>query len=502
MKSGRLSKFKSLHDEQAYRAAYFCELARLIKDLGLCNAFERSALSIEPTHPVPPSRLGGQISKLPGLERLGAKHAELKLSLMSLPMVATFAPESEAPTLMRGPLRSPLYLLDPLYGFVYFLRRDGKYHNHCFAIDFWQSRLKSMPKGLSTTLWKNRSDNMLSGGALSGRTLFSDLIPVELDPLRRSQVPEIVVHTESDLLEIVATLKAGSIKSPNVQLWFRGQSTDYQVPNRQELVRIGITPYSNISESNLTPSLYRKYDTYLERPESFERLLMELAQWVDVAKQLIPEDPLLASAFSRSNPHARSSDGLSSFQRGLLLQQYGAPSAYLDITSDPLVAAWFATRRCKQNASGQLTFHRHVWDTSDPSTWPTIFVFPLVEGVHPFLELSSIIPSAVALRPHRQSCGLLGGAGNLARNYCARYVGLKLRLDPRFVLNRPMDVSFLFPSESEDFTLAALKGAGLTSEERLYPVTEVLNKADADCSADEELVGLNKSCSTSAAGSN
>ena len=489
MKSGRLSKLESLQEEQAHRAAYFCELTEVIKSLGLWNAFERSALSVEPTHPVPPSRLGNQISKLTGLTRLGSKHLELKLSLLSLPMVAAFAPDSEAPTLMKGPLRSPLYLLDQLYGFGYFLQRDGKYHNHCFAIDFWQSRLKSMPSELSSALWKNRSDNMLSGGAFAGRLLFDDLVPVEPDPLRRSQVPEVVVHSESHLLEIVTTLKAGSAKLPNVQLWFRGQSTDYQVPNRQELVRIGITPYSNIPESDLTPSLYRKYDAYLERLESFETMLLELAQWVDVAKRLIPEEPLLASEFTRSCPHALSSHGLTSFQRGLLLQQYGAPSAYLDITSDPLVAAWFATHRCKQNAKGQLSFHRHVWASSDPSTWPTIFIFPLVKGAHPFLELSSIIPSTVALRPNRQSCGLLVAAGNLARNYCARYLGLKLRLDPRFVLSRPMEASYLFPPESEDATLTALKGSGFTLGDRLYPVTEVLHKTYADDRSAQELVG-------------
>ena len=260
--------------------------------------------------------------------------------------------------------------------------------------------------------------------------------------------------------------------------------TDYQVPSRQELIRIGITPYSNIPESDLTPSLYRKYDADLERLESFEKMLLELAKWVDAAKRLIPEELFLASEFTRSSPHALSSRGLTSFQRGLLLQQYGAPSAYLDITSDPLVAAWFATHRCKQNAKGQLSFHRHAWATSDQSTWPTIFIFPLVKGAHPFLELNSILPSTVALRPHRQSCGLLGGAGNLARNYCARYLGLKLRLDPRFVLSRPMEASYLFPPESEDATLTALKGAGLNSGHRRYPVTEVLLNACADDCSD------------------
>lgn len=472
-KSARLSKFKSLHPEQAKRAAYFCELTELIGTLNLGNAFERSALSVEPTHPIPPTRLGDQISKLTGVKGIGSKHAGLKLSLLSLPMVAAFAPSSEAAWLSKGPLRSPLYLLDPLYGFGYFFQRDGKFHNHCFAIDFWQSRLKSMPPGLATKLWQNRSDNMLSGGAFSGRLLFSDLVPTEPEALRRSTVPEITVRSESHLLEIIAALQAGATKLPNVQLWFRGQRTDYQVPNRSELIKLGITPYSNIPESDFTPSLYRRYDGCLESIEQFEALLLELAQWADTASHLLPEEPLLVSEFAQNTPHALSAHGLTSFQRGLLLQQYGAPSAYLDITSDPFVAAWFATHRCAQNG-GQLSFQRHTWETLDPSSWPTIFVFPLVKGAHPFLELSSILPNSTALRPHRQSCGLLGGAGNLARNYCARYLGLKLRLDPRFVLSRPMDASFLFPPDTEDAALAALKRAGFSSGYRQYPVTEVI----------------------------
>jgi hypothetical protein len=473
-KSARLRKFSSLHKEQAHRAAYFCELAELIGTLGLRNAFERSALSVEPTHPVPPSRLASQISKLIGSRELGARQSELKLSLLSLSMVAAFAPDSDATKLLEKQFHSPLYLLDPLYGFVYFRQRDGKFHNHCFAIDFWQSRLRSMPIEVASDQWERRSDNMLSGGILAGRLLFSNIVPAESDNVRRSSAPEIAIHSESHLLEIISALQAGATKLPNVQLWFRGQSTDYQVPNRNELIKLGITPYSNIPESDLTPSLYRRYDAFLESVELFERLLLELAQWVDSANRLIPEDPLLSSAFTRSAPHALSSDGLTSFQRGLLLQQYGAPSAYLDITSDPLVAAWFATHRCKQNARGHLSFSRHTWNASDPSSWPTIFVFPLVNGAHPFLELSSILPNSVALRPHRQSCGLLGGAGNLARNYCARYLGLKLRLDPRFALTRPMHTSFLFPPDTEDAALAALKVAGFTSENRLYPLTEAL----------------------------
>lgn len=139
--------------------------------------------------------------------------------------------------------------------------------------------------------------------------------------------------------------------------------------------------------------------------------MFEMAQWVDAARQLISDDPKLINEFSSRAPRAISIDSLTSFQRGLLLQQYGAPSAYLDITSDPMVAAWFAIQRCKQSNSGRLTFSPHSWISDDRCSWPTIFVFPLNKGLHPYLDLDSILSTSKALRPRRQSCGLLGGAG-------------------------------------------------------------------------------------------
>lgn len=215
-------RFQGLHRDQARRALYFVEVAKVIVDLGLANPFERSALSIEPTHPVPPSRLNRELSKLgwsiPGLRDAG-------MSLISLPMVADFAPHSEAATMLaKSGHKAPLCLLDHLYGFVFILH-DGRLQNHCLAIDFWMSRLATMPSQLAKELWKTRADNLLSGGAFCGRVLFSNVVPQELNNLRRSEVPELVVRSESHLLELVTALKEGATRMPNVQLWFRGQGS-------------------------------------------------------------------------------------------------------------------------------------------------------------------------------------------------------------------------------------------------------------------------------------
>ncbi|WP_454694927.1 hypothetical protein [Achromobacter aegrifaciens] len=468
------NRFSGLHKEQASRAVYFVELAGAIKDLGLSNAFERSALSVEPIHPVPPSRLNREITKLKGAEHIGMNSNALGMSLVSLPMLKNFAPESEPVKMLKSShFRAPLYLIDQLYGFTFFLQADGQFHNHCLAIDFWQSRLATMPPWLANELWKFRADAMLSGGASSGRMLFRNIIPPESDRFKMSQAAELVIRSESHLLDILAALKEGSSKDPNVQLWFRGQGNDHQVPNRAPLFPYRLTPYSNIPESSLIPSIYRSFDAHLESFDLYEQLLHELTEWVAAAKQIIPDNTLFSSRFTQQNPHALSVKGLTSFQRGLVLQQYGAPSAYLDITKDLMTAAWFATHACTQGKDGVLNFSSRAWKDHDASTWPTIFVFPLVQGVHPFLDLSSILPSDLALRPTRQSCGLVGGAGNLARNYCARYVGLKLRLHPDFRICNPVPAAHLFPSDEEDPAMLHLRTIGLASPGRRYPLTSV-----------------------------
>jgi hypothetical protein len=467
-------QFKALPDEQARRAVYFVEMSEAICNLGLSNAFERSALSVEPPHPVPPSRIEREIVKQMRGRSAGSKLRETGLSLASLPMLAAFASNSEPYRMLdSGQFRSPLYLLDELYGIAYFPQRDGQFHNHCFAIDLWQARLDTMPASLSQRLWRTRADSMMSGGALAGRQMFKSLVPPEIDDRARSQVAELVVHSESQLLDIASELRTSSAAWPDTQIWFRGQGSDYQVPKRDALIRHGLMPYSNIEESSLVPSMYRHFDDHLFSYERYEALLSELTEWIEASKYVISSSADLSANFSRRHPHALSGDGLTSFQRGLVLQQYGAPSAYLDITSDPMVAAWFATHACMQSDEGVLNFSARNWRDQPIKSWPTIFVFPLLIGGHPFLDLASILPNDIALRPSRQSCGLIGGAGNLARNYCARYVGLKLRLHPDFRLRSPAPASHLFPPDAEDPAMLRLRSLGLNARGRRFPLTSV-----------------------------
>ncbi|WP_152529028.1 hypothetical protein [Stutzerimonas azotifigens] len=463
--------FKGLHKEQAARASYFTELAKVIKSLGLSNPHEKSALTIEPAHPVQSRYLDRAFEKLNINPIIRERHKDCRLSLVSLEMLRRYSPESDARKMMESGFQSPLYLLDPLYGFVY-LPRNGKIHNHCLAIDVWSSHLKSMPVQLSEGLWKNRADDMLSGGAFAGRLLLKDLIPPETDPIKLASPPVLVVNSESELGDLIKVLKDSASNLPGVELWFRGQSQDYQTPDRSILTQLNITPYSNVRDSDFTPSLYRKYDEFLDCESHYEGLVLELAEWVYYAKQIIPSGSQANINTQAAGVAAVNASGLESYQRGLILQQYGAPSAYLDITREHTIAAWFATRKCIAS-NGKMEYKSHSWNERSSEDWPTIYVFPLVKGLHTYLDLNSILSGSGAKRPERQQCGLLGGAGNLARNYCARYLGVKIRLGPGFKISNAYDAGDLFPSESEDDVLKHLKQTCLANVNRRFSLSEL-----------------------------
>ncbi len=246
----------------------------------------------------------------------------------------------------------------------------------------------------------------------------------------------------------------------------------FNLPNGKVLV--SRNTYENILDFEKLYTIKDKLKKYyLEDIDSFEDLIIELAEWVYCANNLVPKNVGDQTEVSAKVEAPATSEALTSYQRGLLLQQYGAPSAYLDITSDSEIAAWFATHRCTNNAEGKMQYENYFWDDSDPENWPTIFIFPLVKGAHPYMDLASILSTSHALRPARQKCGLLGGAGNLARNYCARYLGLKIRLKPGFTLSNPVSASELFPSATEDNALSFLKEQGLGSSGRHFAVSEL-----------------------------
>ena len=85
--------------------------------------------------------------------------------------------------------------------------------------------------------------------------------------------------------------------------------------------------------------------------------------------------------------------GTTSYRQGLVLQHYGFPTGWLDITCDPKVAFWFALTDLTWTPDGYNASHVN-WQDSDRGKWPTVFVFPLVEGAHTFLPTERILSNA------------------------------------------------------------------------------------------------------------
>jgi hypothetical protein len=260
------------------------------------------------------------------------------------------------------------------------------------------------------------------------------------------------------------------------------------------------TFWSN-NDPSLVPSLYRHIDKYSAKLSSFRDLILEMGDWLNRGSEILPPAyDIRVPGSQAENPFPTIPDmgwsthwqigtgnerieftrdwhlGGAQLQRGILLQHYGFPTPWLDITRSPDVAVWFAVNRCRSNA-GRLSFSGHSWGGEDPRQWPTVFVFALVADAHPMVASDKLLSGSSALRPQRQQCGLLGAAGNLARNYPARYVALRIRLHPLFHPRTNLTAEYLFPGPEIDGTLKLLLELTRPPEfPQIFPITRLDNK--------------------------
>jgi hypothetical protein len=340
-------------------------------------------------------------------------------------------------------------------------------------------------------------------------------------------VCDLTVRTEDEFDKFFKELEELRQRQPLISLWYRGQPGEYLLPNREELISQGIAQYSNVRDPSLVPSMYRPdhLREYSRTEESYERFCRIVAEWVRRANTLLGpsfellmnERPVSAATYellddarvvmklvypegglhprqssdqgvpclitwwvldNQDRPVAtiyqRHSAGWSSVKRSLLLQHYGCPTAALDVTRNPRVAAWFALHRL-EGKHGLLAASPVEWPRRDPTSWPTIYVFFTLERALSVIDSARLLEDTDALRPVRQECGLMCGAGNLAQNYPARHVGVRVRLAPRIKLQLPSGAE-LFPGVAEDKFLRRLVDMQETSETNCdpYPVYQVI----------------------------
>ncbi|MCA0858792.1 FRG domain-containing protein [Phaeobacter italicus] len=372
------------------------------------------------------------------------------------------------------------FLCDPFYGLA-IVPVGGRWVHASFTLD-WLPRRKAVI-GDQILAYLRDPSRILGDGAEAARLFWSDLVD---DPgrtaLAQATPAELRIDSMDQLRDLAIALKQKlALTNGNSKVWFRGQVSEYLTLDRSAAFAQGCLPYANVRDASLVTSLYRNAGQIGGERAAYRKFLIDIMAWESAAETVFGPawvDVPLYGDF----PEAEFGDGLefsstqvaydkngnvvggrtrhttfakSAWQRGLLLQQYGCPTPFLDVTSSIDIAHWFATHKFEGAGSSPL-YSDHSWGGDDLNRWPTIYCFILAPRFHPIVESTRLNSDDVSTRVLRQHCGLLGGGGLLARNYAARYIGLKLRLHPSLAGQSKIAIEDLFPAADTDLVYREL----------------------------------------------
>lgn len=517
--------FAGVFNGQAHdHATYYLACQPLVDQLWLQNPVEPEMLGPYPVNPFPEEEWPERLREA-GFGDLDPKVVfGAGLQLASRTLVLSYLSVIDKP-MMAGQLsRAPsdTILVDPLAGMVLWREGDRTRNQHLA----WVSTTRWLTQSSENAkIFRSRGiqDEIMAEGAIIGRELFSGVLHNQARrAYKRFEVAETIARDRREFDRRIEQLRdAVARHGGDFEIWFRGQTSDFLVQDRSVLVNEGVTPYSNIRDSSLVPSIYREADKHFKEPKRYEAFARALGEWstavtmlstnAQVEKGPFPEFPapladipigtvqrINVSFTPNSNdasplfgvgmqsirelvaPDGQVIDrtlvnldpGRKAVTTGLVLQHYGCPTAWLDITKDPEVALWFAMHEFSAfTPEGASPSRYSVWPTAQHE-WPTIYVFALSkEREHPFLDTQRLVDPALALRPSRQCCGLLGGPANLVRNYGARLIALKIRLGPGMASAELRPAEYYFPSKDEDPILAGLVRGMVDDHDRtpLFP---------------------------------
>lgn len=149
-----------------------------------------------------------------------------------------------------------------------------------------------------------------------------------------------------------------------------------------------------------------------------------------------------------------------------LMQHYGFPTHFIDLTTDPLVALWFATHRLVEVTPNVWTYRPlSSLSEADRSSWPAVYVFaPAPETL--FLEDVGLDVEKIS-RPFCQHAAFypevirtVGKVGVITRGNLANLVvGAIIKLRPPASLETGLDMADLFPLEDRDPLYARMMSA-------------------------------------------
>jgi hypothetical protein len=393
-----------------------------------------------------------------------------------------------------------LFLFDPLAGFILW-SEVGKTHNFWLGNQNDLVEVERMPPVLKNLFIQSHSDHFSLGKSLFTRMVAHLLSERRYFEFDGADIPTILVESQRDLDALADDLRNACQKSPlPISVYFRGQTDEYLLPDRSHLVKAGMTLYSDVRDHSVVPSLYRRYDQFLSNPQHFRAFVSLLQDWSYCSDMVfgepasyltlngepytpieVPADATATMAlhFAGASNETRAfkdmgpctvwtvtapdgsvidqyqkfhRPGHDSVRRNLILQHYGAPTSFIDVTHEVRVAEWFAFNRIAVDPSGLTTSGAEA----APHSNSAIFVFLVLDGLAPVVNTEQLTTEEEALRPHRQACAVLGGAGNLYRNAASRFIALKIKFADAF---RPMELPtarHLFPGPDEDNALNQL----------------------------------------------
>lgn len=354
-------------------------------------------------------------------------------------------------------------IVDLDYG-IFFYHDNGKLYRLSLDIEMYKRYKDKLPKNIPL-----KQEEMLDVGAIRGQHLTNNIKKSTTD------IVEYSISTRAELDDILNLINQGSKKTPNLEIWYRGQPDDYLMTDYTDEKYEEILPYRKIRDSSLVPSLFRHTSLFQSNYKDYYNMLEETQKYVlgmehelgisDIVER--KENENTKDFFNHSAWGAydtgmttTSTDevgnilsikdsypGFFALQKSFFLQHYGLPSPVLDITSSIDVSLFFAQNTIKDDKYQKISFEDNE---------PVIYIMALDKTLDLFMSSDKLRHHHKLLRPMRQKCGIIAGASMMSRNYYARFVTIKIRLKNFIEYDSVITPEYLFPSIEEDTFLKKL----------------------------------------------
>lgn len=273
-----------------------------------------------------------------------------------------------------------------------------------------------------------------------------------------------------DTIEKIQTL------APSRPLCYRGQTSHHSLDRKIKNPNFN---HPDLGETSLVPSVWRlmlnssphvfpefvglnpnEWSTILykmwpmEEIRSREKALQEKGEWLSTISEMEDCSDELLRAFGRFRGEFHFEEVI--FQIGLLtmMQHYGLPTPFLDLTTDLEVAIFFATH--KFGRLGDRSTYEFVGTNNRQSI---IYALSIREGDMHTNERNRIMKVAKPERPYRQSC-IVASTNAWSINLPADYIVGAIFLDFDMDEAGQYVCDDLFPKPDEDAFLKAWASTG------------------------------------------